>query len=78
MGISRAVVLSAGVGPQGDIWQFLATFLVVIFWLGGTQAPSASRPGVMPNILRYMEQPPQQRITWSKMSVVFAVEKTLL
>ena len=34
--------------------------------------------GVMPNILRYTEQPAQQRITWSKMSVVSAVEKTLL
>lgn len=43
--------------PQGDVWQFLAAFLVVTFWLGGTQASSASRPGVMPNILQYMEQP---------------------
>lgn len=44
MGKSRVVVLRAGIGPQGDIWQFLAAFLVVTFWLGGTQASSASRP----------------------------------
>lgn len=77
VGISRAVVLRPELAPKETCGNFWPRFWLLTFWLGGTQASSALRPGVMPNILRYME-PPQQRITWSKMSVVFAVEKTLL
>ena len=58
MGVSRAALLSAGFGPQGDIWQFLDTVLVVAFWLGGAHAPSTERPGMMPKVLRDTEQPP--------------------
>ena len=64
----RLVVLSWMFLPPGDIWQCLATFLVVTPGRG-LEASSGQRPGMLLNILQCTRQRLQQGIIWSWLSI---------
>lgn len=55
--------------PPGDIWPHLGTFLIVTSWRRELLTSSGWRPG----ILRCTARPLQQRMIWSKLSVVLGL-----
>ena len=78
----RGSQLGTVFGLPGGIWQGLEALLIVMRWSGniggrGTTAIGRSRDTLL-NILKCVEEAPQQRIIQSKMSVVWDWEKNLL
>ena len=70
----RGSQLGTVFGLPGGIWQGLEALLIVMRWSGniggrGTTAIGRSRDTLL-NILKCVEEAPQQRIIQSKMSVV--------